>query len=162
MTIKKYNVIGIMSGTSLDGIDIAYCTISNDDNNYCFELVKTETIPYSNYWINSLKGAFYKNQEAIENISVAYGNYIGSTVNDFIERNKIFEIDFLASHGHTIFHKPDKGITVQIGDGQTISNKTGLKVVCDFRTQDVILGGQGAPLVPIGDKLFFNPVLWPE
>ena len=156
MAVKNYNVIGIMSGTSLDGIDIAYCKISNENGNYFYELVKTETIPYCNNWVNSLKKAFFQSDEEVSKLSVDYGNYLGSTVNDFIERNKIFEIDFLASHGHTIFHKPDEGITLQIGDGQTICKKTGLKVVCDFRSQDVALGGQGAPLVPIGDKLFFS------
>ncbi len=92
----------------------------------------------------------------IDDLNIIYGKYLGEVVNEFIKKHQIIEIDFVASHGHTIFHKPNEGYTFQIGDGQAISNTTGLKVICDFRTQDVDLGGQGAPLVPIGDQLLFS------
>jgi len=81
---------------------------------------------------------------------------LGELINDFISKNMVVALDFIASHGHTIFHKPEQGITLQIGDGNQIAKLTKHKVVCDFRWQDVQLGGQGAPLVPIGDALLFS------
>jgi anhydro-N-acetylmuramic acid kinase len=156
MVNDYWNVIGLMSGTSLDGVDIIYTHISRLDDNYKFKIINAETIGYSNEWEGSLRNAFSASKIDIEKLNIEYGFYLGNCVNQFIEKNHIDNIDFIASHGHTIFHKPDEGYTLQIGDGQTIANKTGLKVICDFRTQDVQLGGQGAPLVPIGDKLLFS------
>ena len=156
MVNNYWNVIGLMSGTSLDGVDIIYTQISRLDNMYKFEIINAETIPYSKEWEDRLRNAFFASTIAIEKLNIEYGIYLGDCVNQFIKKNQLNTIDFIASHGHTIFHKPDEGYTLQIGDGQTIVDKTGLKVICDFRTQDVQLGGQGAPLVPIGDKLFFS------
>jgi anhydro-N-acetylmuramic acid kinase len=156
MAIKIWNVIGLMSGTSLDGLDIVYTHISRDKDIYNFKLIATETIPYSKIWEHNLRNAFNASEEEIVQLNTAYGKYLGEAVNSFVKKNRITEVDFVASHGHTIFHKPNEGYTLQIGDGQTISNVTSLKVVCDFRTQDVALGGQGAPLVPIGDELLFS------
>ena len=147
--------IGLMSGTSLDGIDLAYVkmnTILYTD----FTILHAETIPYSDAWKNKLQEAIaYTNDELIK-LDVAYGQFLGGILHSFIDENKIDKIDFIASHGHTILHQPANGITLQIGNGQEIANQTNTKVVCDFRTQDVELGGQGAPLVPIGDKLLFS------
>lgn len=151
-----WNVIGLMSGTSLDGVDIIYANISRLNGNYKFKIIKAETISYSNDWESRLRNAFSASKSEIEILNIEYGIYLGDCVNQFIEKNQIYNVDFIASHGHTIFHKPDEGYTLQIGDGQTIANETEIKVICDFRTQDVKLGGQGAPLVPIGDKLFFS------
>jgi len=156
MTSKSWNVIGLMSGTSLDGIDVVYVNIFKNDNTYHFNLIKTETVGYSTAWGNKLRNAFTSSKNNIEKLNISYGNYLGEVVNNFKEKYKISAIDFIASHGHTIFHKPNDGYTLQIGDGQSICNTTGLKVICDFRTQDVALGGQGAPLVPIGDELLFS------
>ena len=103
-----------------------------------------------------MKNAFNDSQENVAILNIEYADYLAHLINNFIKENNISKLDFIASHGHTIFHKPDEGFTLQIGDGQTISNKTGLKVICDFRTQDVELGGQGAPLVPIGDRMLFS------
>jgi anhydro-N-acetylmuramic acid kinase len=156
MNVKFWNVIGLMSGTSLDGVDIVYTCISINNGIYDFKLIETATIPYSKKWEQQLRNAFTASKNDLDELNISYGNYLGELVNEFTEKHGIVEVDFLASHGHTIFHKPNEGYTLQIGDGQTISNKTGLKVICDFRTQDVELGGQGAPLVPIGDQLLFS------
>ena len=147
--------IGVMSGTSLDGVDLCYVQFDSS-NHYRFDILKASTIAYSETWINKLKKAFTSDNEAIQLLDNEFGDYLGELINIFIVNNAIDQIDFVASHGHTIFHKPEKGITLQIGNGQIISNRTGLNVVCDFRTQDVQNGGQGAPLVPIGDHLLFS------
>lgn len=156
MNKNYWNVIGLMSGTSLDGIDIVYTQITKIEEDYDFKLVHSETIPYSMNWEQKLRNSFSASKEVIAKLDIDYGSYLAELINQFIKKNRIAEVDFAASHGHTIFHKPDEGFTLQIGDGQTISSKTGLKVICDFRTQDVALGGQGAPLVPIGDRLLFS------
>jgi anhydro-N-acetylmuramic acid kinase len=156
MVVKVWNVVGLMSGTSLDGVDVVFVRIFKKEGKYDFELQASETIAYSKVWEHYLRNAFSASKEQIEKLDVSYGNYLGEVVNTFVEKYQISAIDFIASHGHTIFHKPNEGYTLQIGDGKTLSNKTGLKVICDFRTQDVDLGGQGAPLVPIGDQLLFS------
>lgn len=153
---KSWKVLGLMSGTSLDGLDIAFVHFILKNNVYDFEIIKCETIAYETLWENKLRNAFNASPEEIIDINLEYGSYLGDKINDFIKKYEINNVDFVASHGHTIFHKPNEGYTLQIGDGQTIANKTNLKVVCDFRTQDVQLGGQGAPLVPIGDELLFS------
>ena len=156
MDQKFWNVIGVMSGTSLDGVDIIYTRISENNNKFGFEILNALTATYPKEWEQKLRKAFTASKDEIKILDITYGKYLGEIVNEFISKNNIKEIDFIASHGHTIFHKPAEGYTLQIGNGQEISNKTGLKVICDFRTQDVKLGGQGAPLVPIGDKLLFS------
>ena len=156
MIKKKWHIIGLMSGTSLDGLDIVYTEFREAECGYTFKLKYCETVPYSLEWENNLRNAFSASKNEIDALHINYGTYLGETVNTFISKNNISVIDFVASHGHTIFHKPNQGYTLQIGDGQTISTITGLKVICDFRTEDVALGGQGAPLVPIGDQLLFS------
>lgn len=143
-----------MSGTSLDGVDLVYVKF-NFTTTYNFEIIHTITIPYTKEWVNKLKNAFYYNKKQLDNLTVEYGIYLSGLILNFIKKHDIKAVDFVASHGHTIHHKPEDNYTLQIGDGQTIANKTKLKTICDFRTQDVALGGQGAPLVPIGDKLLF-------
>lgn len=155
MSFKKRFVIGLMSGTSLDGVDLVYVGFQKSSN-YSFEIIHSKTYSYSKNWKSKLQNAFSQSKEEIAQLDVEYGNYLGNLINSFIAEFQINTIEFVASHGHTIFHKPNEGITLQIGDGQTISKVTNQKVVCDFRTQDVQLGGQGAPLVPIGDELLFS------
>ena len=156
MAVKYWKVIGLMSGTSLDGLDIIFVEIYLNGQEYDFKIVEAETISYSKEWEQSLRNSFSSSVKEIEKLDVFYGNYLGELVNAFVEKHQISEIDFIASHGHTVFHKPNEGYTLQIGDGKALRNKTGLNVICDFRTQDVELGGQGAPLVPIGDQLLFS------
>lgn len=144
-----------MSGTSLDGIDIAYVKITNATA-YEFEILSAKTIPYHKEWKASLKEGFHLSGEKLVKLDADYGIYLGNTIQNFIEENSISKVDFIASHGHTIFHNPKKNYTLQIGNGPYIAAITGIKTICDFRVQDVALGGQGAPLVPVGDELLFS------
>jgi anhydro-N-acetylmuramic acid kinase len=155
MTKNTWYIIGLMSGTSLDGIDIAYIKFTKEEK-WDFDIIKTTTFPYTSNWKSKLYNAFGENSETINKLNIEYGLYIGLLINEFIEKNKIKKIDYVSSHGHTIFHRPNEGYTLQIGDGQSIANTSKQTVICDFRTQDVVFGGQGAPLVPIGDKLLFS------
>lgn len=154
MTNTNWHCIGLMSGTSLDGVDLAYVKFSLDKG-YKFEILQTESTPYSEKWKKRLQHAFDENGENLTALNVDYGRYLAKCVSEFKERFSLEKIDFLASHGHTIFHQPERGFTLQIGQGSVLAAETGLKVICDFRVQDVALGGQGAPLVPIGDDLLF-------
>ncbi len=153
---QQWNVIGLMSGTSLDGVDLVYTSIFKENGEYSYQILNSETISYPKKWEDTLQNAFYSSEYKLKQLDKSYGVYLGEVVNEFIQNNSLKNIDFIASHGHTIFHKPNEGFTLQIGNGQQISNTTNLKVISDFRTQDVLLGGQGAPLVPIGDKLLFS------
>ena len=155
MIINETFAIGLMSGTSLDGIDLVYVYFKNDDYKN-FKILHAETISYSKEWKQLLQNAIFSDELALQQLDVTYGRFLGEILNNFISNYKIVKIDFIASHGHTILHQPEKGITLQIGSGAEISKITKQKVVCDFRTQDVQLGGQGAPLVPMGDALLFS------
>jgi len=146
--------VGIMSGTSLDGLDLVLVRFTHQ-NKWDFEILKFTTIDYDTYWVKKLSLASTLNGFDLIKLSKDYGTYIGNCVNDFLNDVSV-PIHFIASHGHTVFHQPDKGITLQIGDGQEIATKTKITTICDFRSKDVALGGQGAPLVPIGDKLLFS------
>jgi len=152
---QKYKVIGLMSGTSLDGVDIACCTFSFKKR-WTFTIEKAETIQYSASWLKKLKEAHQLSAEKLAELDHAYGNFLGALCKSFCSKNKIKGIDFISSHGHTIFHQPENGFTLQIGNGNAIHAATGLPVIYDFRSLDVAHGGQGAPLVPIGDKFLFD------
>ncbi len=153
--MKTTRIIGVMSGTSLDGVDIAWCTFSENENGYSYQLGVCETVPYSDHWLSRLKSLPSATALEYAETHVAYGNHLGMLISDFCKRNKL-ETDYVASHGHTIFHNPAKHYTCQIGEGAAIAEACGLPVVCDFRTGDVAAGGQGAPLVPIGDEFLFS------
>lgn len=150
----KY-VIGLMSGTSLDGLDLVHVKF-NQKNYKDFQILKGATSSYTDYWKETLQHAIHKSKEDLARIHIEYGQLLGEMTNEFINEHNINNVDFIASHGHTVFHQPDMGITLQIGDGQKLADVTNCKVICDFRTQDVELNGQGAPLVPIGDELLFS------
>ena len=159
LNTKIWYAIGLMSGTSLDGVDIAYVKFSNSEHNgmdsWEFAILSAKTYAYSDTWLSKLKDAFYYNKEDLSKIDVEYGTYLSGLLNQFRKEKNITKLDFIASHGHTIHHKPDEGYTLQIGNGDIIAKNTKIKTIYDFRTQDVALGGQGAPLVPIGDQLLF-------
>jgi anhydro-N-acetylmuramic acid kinase len=150
----KY-IIGVMSGTSLDGIDIAYVKIINTEN-YKFEILKATTIPYTKQWKSTLKNGFHLKGEELTKLDADYGIFLGEIIQNFITKNDVPTLDYIVSHGHTIYHNPAKNYTLQIGNGPYITSITGIKTICDFRSQDIALGGQGAPLVPIGDMLLFS------
>jgi anhydro-N-acetylmuramic acid kinase len=155
MVTDSYTVIGLMSGTSLDGLDIAYCQFAKAGDTWQFELLASDSIGYDGSWLKSLKNAVQLSDDELVELDFAYGSWLGTQTKDFIQKNNI-SVDLIASHGHTVFHQPEKGITLQIGSGQAIADFTGKKVICDFRKKDVSLGGQGAPLVPIGDEYLFD------
>lgn len=154
-TKNTYKTIGIMSGTSLDGVDIAYCEFNCNNNKWHYEIIHAETIPYNNTWLVRLKELHKQPAFIYPKTDAFYGKYLGQLANAFIKKHQL-EVDFIASHGHTIFHQPEKGFTAQIGNGANIYAETGITTINDFRVVDVALGGQGAPLVPIGDELLFS------
>jgi anhydro-N-acetylmuramic acid kinase len=144
-----------MSGTSLDGLDLAYCEFDLVNGKWSFEIVYGETIPYSDEWKNRLQNAPNISPKELTKLDMEYGHYLGEQTALFIKRYHL-NPDLVASHGHTVFHKPKEGYTLQIGDGAALRSHIKCPLVYDFRTQDVEFGGQGAPLVPIGDALLFN------
>ena len=145
--------IGLMSGTSLDGLDICYVRF---DDAGTFEILHAETINYTADWRKNLSEAYQYSAMNLCELDVNFGYFLGEQVKKFMQKYEIKDVDFVASHGQTIFHQPKKSFTLQIGNGAAIASRCQQKVVCDFRTQDVVLGGQGAPLVPIGDELLFH------
>ena len=152
--MRDFKVIGLMSGSSLDGLDIAYVNFSHDNKKWFFQIVEAGNVPYTDEWKNKLSEAFNKNEAELKELDIEYGKYLGSITKKFIKKYEL-EPKLIASHGHTIFHMPEKGYTLQIGNGHEIANETGIITINDFRTEDVKKGGQGAPLVPIGDKYLF-------
>jgi len=143
-----------MSGTSLDGTDIVLCNFELK-NNWKFKILKAETIPYTSYWQDKLSNADKMYAYQFIKLHKEYGCYLGELVKNFINSSGK-KVDFIASHGHTVFHNPDEKITFQIGDGSSIAAITKITTISDFRSLDVALNGQGAPLVPIGDEMLFN------
>ncbi len=159
---KEYWVIGLMSGSSLDGLDIALCrfeAVREVDSFFLkdWELLKAETLPFSAEWQEILKKAPSGTARELIEAHVGFGRYMGELALQFFNKNNLKpgRAGLIASHGHTVFHEPANGYTLQIGDGAALSAVTGCTVVCDFRSSDVALGGQGAPLAPMADKMLF-------
>jgi len=152
----NYNVIGVMSGTSLDGVDLAHIYFEIKNDNWTYQIVECDTISYSNEMISKLKNGIHFTKTELSELNTEYTNLLGNIISEFIIKNKISNLDAICSHGHTILHQPANGFTLQIGNLPEIAKITNQKVVCNFRVQDVLLGGQGAPLVPIGDKILFS------
>ena len=152
----NYNVIGVMSGTSLDGVDLAHINFEINDGKWSYKIFECDTISYSNEMISKLKNGIHFNSSELSELNIEYTYLIGNIISEFIVKNNISNLDAVCSHGHTILHQPQNGFTLQIGNLPEIAKITNQKVVCDFRVQDVLLGGQGAPLVPIGDKVLFS------
>lgn len=150
-----YRVVGVMSGTSLDGIDLVFVEI-DFEKDVAFSIIASETYSYSSDWRSSLNGAINLEATELNKLDNEYTDYLSEVILDFIHKNDIDLLDAVCSHGHTIKHRPKKGITLQIGNLPKLAKKLNIPVVCDFRVQDVELGGQGAPLVPIGDRLLFG------
>jgi anhydro-N-acetylmuramic acid kinase len=150
-----YKAIGIMSGTSLDGLDIALVHFTGNGD---FKLMAATTLPYSLAWRDDLRQAVHLSAPDLLALNARYGTFLGQCCLGFLADENISpqEIDCIASHGHTVFHAPAKGYTYQIGCGPQIKTVTGITTVTDFRTSDVALGGQGAPLVPQGDADLFG------
>lgn len=145
-----------MSGTSLDGVDIAFCDFKLKKEKWQFLIKASETVTYSKAWKNKLAQAHTISGEKLMQLHSEYGEFLGKLCNEFIKKNKLKQIDFIASHGHTIFHQPKNKFTFQLGNGNDIHAVAGLPVVFDFRSMDIARGGEGAPLVPIGDRFLFS------
>jgi len=156
MQKTTYNVIGVMSGTSLDGVDLAHFQFSVTDKNWQFQIFESETVAYSDAWVDRLKCAVDFSEKDLRQLNEAYTEVLAKIILDFIQKHDIKGLDAVCSHGHTILHQPQNGFTLQIGNLPQIAELLRQKVVCDFRVQDVQLGGQGAPLVPIGDRILFS------
>ena len=145
-----------MSGTSLDGVDLSHIYFFEEKGKWSFEIKESQTISYSQEWIDRLKKAVDFSNFELEKINEDYTILLADIISTFIETNKLENLDAVCSHGHTILHQPQNGFTLQIGNLPQIARLIKQKVVCDFRVQDVELGGQGAPLVPIGDDILFS------
>jgi len=152
--MKKYDVIGLMSGTSLDGLDIVFVRFSYNFE-WSYKVIQCQSVSYDIELSNKLKHAAKVSGIELKKLDVYYGKWIGNQVKTFMDVHKL-KPQLIVSHGHTIFHQPEIGLTLQIGDGYQIMLTTGVKTVCDLRSLDISFGGQGAPLVPIGDKLLFK------
>jgi anhydro-N-acetylmuramic acid kinase len=155
MNMSEYYVVGVMSGTSLDGIDVAYLHFKKEEK-WTYEIIHGETIVYTSAWETKLRNAINFPESELDTLNIDYTNLLAEVVNGFIVKYQLETIDAVCSHGHTVLHQPEKGVTLQIGNLKSLSELITQTVVCDFRVQDVKLGGQGAPLVPIGDELLFS------
>ena len=153
---EKYRVLGLMSGTSLDGVDLALCNFTREGKKWNFKVESAKTFPYNNEWRKLLSSAHLLSGRDLSEWHARYGKWLGTLCKKYLKESGRKQPDFISSHGHTIFHQPSAGFTFQLGDGTAIAASCGLPVICDFRSLDVQLGGQGAPLVPIGDKLLFH------
>jgi anhydro-N-acetylmuramic acid kinase len=157
--MSSYSILGLMSGTSMDGLDIAHVTFCLSENKeWEYTVNHVETYPYEHKTLQQLRNGKNLSTIQILELDKHLGLLFANHINTFIKKNAIDKntINAIASHGHTVHHRPDIGFTQQIGCGDTIAYETGIKVINDFRQKDVIAGGQGAPLVPIGDKLLFS------
>ena len=153
--MKSFYVIGLMSGTSLDGVDLVY-TRFNKSKEWNFDIINSKTYPYKDSVIKLLYNISKKSLEEVKKIDIEYCKKLAKIIREFIDEFSINKIDFVSSHGHTAIHDPSSSITYQIGNMPIISKEINQNVICDFRVQDIKLGGQGAPLVPVGEKYLFQ------
>ena len=152
-----YRAIGLMSGSSLDGLDIAFVEFQEQGGKWNYEILQADCYAYSDEWVIKLREAIHLSAKEYQLLHADYGHYTGQQVNRFIEENQLqYKVAVIASHGHTTFHIPEKKMTAQLGDGAAIAAETQLPVVSDLRALDVAFGGQGAPIVPIGEKLLLG------
>lgn len=156
---KSYSCIGIMTGTSMDGVDLAHCTFQKDNEQWQFQINHFDCIPFPEIWQTRLVHLPDQDAETFAKTNIFFGHFLGKCVADFLTKYDLKEnTDFVSSHGQTIFHNPRKGYTIQIGHGAALARECNLPVVCDLRTTDMAYGGQGAPIVPYGEKHLFPTV----
>ena len=152
-----YHVIGTMSGSSMDGLDIAYCTFEEIGGKWSFTINQAICFPFDDQWKQTLASITTLPAKQLLVTHAAFGHWMGYAIQNFIEQFGLeHKVHLIASHGHTVFHEPKLGMTFQMGDGAAIASINKLPVVSDLRNMDIALGGQGAPIVPIGEKLLFN------
>ncbi|MGM0612182.1 MAG: anhydro-N-acetylmuramic acid kinase [Bacteroidota bacterium] len=147
--------IGLMSGTSLDGVDIVCCSFQKKNDKWDYNIFEAETIPYSDWWTDKLKRAHNLDGYSLVRLDRDYGNYLGNLVSEFATKYNL-DISLVGSHGHTIFHQPENKLTFQLGYGKTLACSSGIDTIADFRSDDVLKGGQGAPFAPVGDYYLFS------
>lgn len=156
MHLQKYSLIGLMSGTSGDGLDLAFVNFEHNKD-WSFQIERAETYSFPQDLGKKLLTSHFLNGLELAQLDVDFGKWMGDQVRNFCEKHQL-NPDAVASHGHTVFHQPSSGLSLQIGNGWALHRASGQKVISDFRMLDVQLGGQGAPLVPIGDQLLFPEV----
>lgn len=156
MKIKQQlHVTGIMSGSSMDGLDVALCQFSKNNNKINFKILKVTTLQYPPKIIKILNDIRIVSIKEFFEYDVIYGQWIGKKVKQWLSKNNL-KSDIIAVHGHTVLHHPEKGYSVQLGNAFQIAAICNLPTIHDFRNTDIALKGQGAPLVPIGDQWLFN------
>ena len=153
--MNSYHVIGGMCGSSKDGLDLSYVTINHDDE-WTYEIKATKAISYPEEVLKILDNAAQSSASEFIKRDAQFGKFLGVSIRDFVESSKSDAIDVIGIHGHTVFHEPSLGFSTQIGNGQIIAQLSKHKTVVDFRTKDIQMGGQGAPLVPFGEKFLFK------
>lgn len=152
-----YRAIGIMSGSSLEGLDIVFAEFQQSSGAWNYTIQAAECYPYPKEWIEKLRKANTLSSGEYLLLHAAFGHYIGQQVNRFIEAHQLqYKVQLVVSHGHTLFHMPDQKMTAQLGEGAAIAGATGINVVSDLRAMDIALGGNGAPIMPVGEKLLFG------
>lgn len=152
-----YKAIGLMSGSSLDGLDIAYAHFQETAGLWSYNMLHADCYPYPEDWASALRLASSLTAKDYQLLHTDYGHYLGNQVKYFINQYDLqHKVDLIASHGHTTFHIPARKMTAQLGDGASIAAETGLPVISDLRAMDIAFGGQGAPIVPIGEKLLLG------
>lgn len=152
-----YRAIGLMSGSSLDGLDIAFVEFHENAGKWTYEILEADCYPYNEEWMDRLKQAIHLPALDYQLLHTDYGHYLGQQVNRFIDAYRLhYKVALISSHGHTTFHVPSRKMTAQLGDGAAIAAETQLPVVTDLRAMDIAFGGQGAPIVPIGEKLLLG------
>jgi anhydro-N-acetylmuramic acid kinase len=151
-----YSVIGLMSGSSLDGLDIVFVQLSKGSGKWTYEIIHASCYPYAEVWVEKLKNSVHLPALDYQLLHTEYGHFLGKQVNRFITENDLqFKVQLIGSHGHTAFHVPEAKMTAQLGDGAAIAAATGINVISDLRSMDIAFGGQGAPIVPIGERMLF-------
>lgn len=153
--MNEYTALGLMSGSSLDGVDLAFCRFFEDGQSWQYRIVFAETFSYPDEWKQFLKNSLHAGGAELLEMDVEFGNYLGDLINKFLKQHQI-KPDLIAIHGHTLFHQPARSFSFQLGSGRAVAIKTGIETISDFRNKDILLGGQGAPLVPIGDEMLFG------
>src|SRR5580765_3990186 len=152
-----YSVIGLMSGSSMDGLDIVFIQLQASAGKWSYEIKQKACYPYSKEWAERLKSAQRMSASDYLALHAAYGHYLGKEVNRFIQEYQLqYQVQLISSHGHTVFHNPMLLMTGQLGDGAAIAAETGINTISDLRAMDIALGGQGAPIVPIGERLLLG------
>lgn len=151
---NEHYVLGGMAGSSMDGFDVALIKFFSQGNKWHFDLIACETIAYPELLLEKLQMAPMATLDVQGKLDKELGIWFGNEISAFLKGKK--EPDLLSIHGHTLVHKPKEGISWQLGDGKEIASITGIKTVTDFRTKDLTYGGEGAPLVPVGDFELFG------